>query len=397
MWLQSSRHLWVSVAMVVALIGCEKSSPTEPGPVGTCTYSLSATSLSFGASGGPNSVNVTTASSCAWTASSDRGWMSITSGASGTGSGVVNISLTRNASSAVRTGTLTVAGQSVAVSQDGLAPCTIDISPSSASFGKDGATGTFSVSAAEHCQWTAVSNVAWLAVTAGQGTGNGSVSYSIERNRELTERTGTITVGNRTFTVTQAGDPPAAACEYSVTPIEFTPCMSVPFDMTATVTTQQGCSWTAEPDASWITVTGGHSKTGSGVITFRVSDNWDVPRQSVVKVRWPTETAGQNLQVRQAGCRYAVTANTITIAATGGPGRFDVIQSSDPNSCGGPLQNACIWTAEANVPWITVTTSMPQAGDNPVSFTVAPNSSGAARSGTIRVRDKVVTVAQAGS
>ena len=176
----------------------------------------------------------------------------------------------------------------------------------------------------------------------GQGTGTGSVSYAVERNREVSARSGAIAVGERTFTVTQAGDPPApAVCEYPVTPVEFSPCMSVPYNLTATMTTQQGCTWTARPGASWITVTGGQSGSGSGVITFRVSENWDAPRQSVVMVRWPTVTRGQNLQVSQAGCRYAVSATTISIAAAGGSGRFDVLQQSDPYTCGGATQNAC--------------------------------------------------------
>jgi len=255
----------------------------------------------------------------------------------------------------------------------------------------------FNVIAADHCEWSATTAAPWLAVTSGgQGRGNGTVGYALERNRDVNSRTGAIAVSDRTFTVTQAGDPPALECDYSVAPIEFTPCMSVPYNLTATITAPQGCTWTAEADAAWITVTSGRSGSGSGVVTFRVSDNWNLPRQSVVKVRWPTVTAGQNLQVRQAGCRYAVSATAIGIGVSGGPGRFDVIQQSDPYTCGGATQNGCLWTAQSDVPWITVTTTMPQLGDNPVSFTVAANGTGASRAGRITVRDKVVLITQAG-
>jgi hypothetical protein len=172
--------------------------------------------------------------------------------------------------------------------------------------------------------------------------------------------------------------------------------MSVPSNLTATITTQQGCSWTVNPGASWIAVTSGPSGSGPGVITFRVSDNWDAPRQSVVMVRWPTPTAGQNLRVSQAGCRYGVSADSISVGAAGGPGRFDVLQQSDPLTCGGATQNACRWSAVANVPWIAITTSMPQIGDNPVSFTVAPNDAATGRTGTIVVRDKTIRITQSG-
>ena len=113
-------------------------------------------------------------------------------------------------------------------------------------------------------------------------------------------------------------------------------------------------------------------------------------------IRWPTPSAGQNVWVAQAGCHYAVSASVINVPAAGGSSRFDVLQQSEPLTCGGPLQNACTWTAQADVPWISITTSMPQAGDNPVSFTVAPNDSAGTRTGLIRVRDEIVQIAQGG-
>jgi hypothetical protein len=114
-------------------------------------------------------------------------------------------------------------------------------------------------------------------------------------------------------------------------------------------------------------------------------------------VRWPTPTLGQNVRVSQAGCHYGVSKNSVSFTATGGAGTFDVLQESDPNSCGGATQDACVWTAVSGVPWITITSSMPRVGDDPVSFTVAPNDAAAARSGTITVRDKVVQITQAGT
>jgi hypothetical protein len=170
----------------------------------------------------------------------------------------------------------------------------------------------------------------------------------------------------------------------------------VSYTMTATVPTQASCTWTATTTASWIDIIEGQSGTGPGVVSFQVSDNWDPPRQGIVEVRWPTVTAGQNLSVLQAGCYYAVSTNNINLPVGGGVGHFDVIQQSDPNTCGGLQQNACLWTAVSNASWITITTSMPKVGDDRVNFTVAPNNTGVSRSGTITVRDKTVTVIQAG-
>jgi len=231
-----------------------------------------------------------------------------------------------------------------------------------------------------------------MTVTAGaQGIGDGIVSYAVSRNTATADRRGTLLVGGQSIDITQAGD--TGGCQYSVAPIEFNVCMTVP-ELTTTITTEVGCSWTATSGVPWLTVTSEQSGTGTGTIRMRVSDNWDAPRDGVVMVRWPTPTAGQNLRVFQAGCLYAVSRSAISVPAAGGPATFDVVQQSVPNTCGGATQNACMWTAQADVSWMTIITSMPQFGDNRVSFTVAANTTGAARSGTITVRDKTVVISQ---
>ena len=382
----------ILAALGVSLAACNKSTPVSPPAA--CVFQLSATTLTFAAGGGTNAVTVAAASHCAWTAVSDRAWMSITSGASGTGNGVVTIAVGANGAETARTGTLTIAGQAVTVQEEGLQPCTFDIAPSTASYGTDAASGSFSVTAPAPCAWTAASTASWLQVTGGSpGAGDGTVFFAVERNLDPASRAGAITVGARTFSVAQAGD--AGACEYAVTPVTFTPCMSVPFELTASLTTSAGCTWTATPDVSWLTLLSPATGTGSTQIRFRVAENWLAPREGRVQVRWPTPTAGQNLIVNQAGCSYAVTVQTFSVAASGGTRQFDVFQQSIPVSCGGPLQDACLWTAEADVPWITVSTPMPQRGDNRVTFAVAPNT-GPARSGTITVRSQVVQITQAG-
>ncbi len=84
-------------------------------------------------------------------------------------------------------------------------PCTYTISPTNASFSFSGNTGTVAVTTSLGiCSWAAVSNDSWITVKSGNsGTGNGTVRYSVT-NSVLT-RTGTITIGGQTFTVTQAG------------------------------------------------------------------------------------------------------------------------------------------------------------------------------------------------
>jgi Zn-dependent metalloprotease len=84
--------------------------------------------------------------------------------------------------------------------------CTFSINPTSASFPAAGGSGSVSVTAAAGCNWTAVSNAAFLTITSGaSGSGNGTVNYSVAANAGSSSRSGTLTIAGLTFTVTQAG------------------------------------------------------------------------------------------------------------------------------------------------------------------------------------------------
>jgi hypothetical protein len=385
------RALVVIAGVYVAGAGCGHKSPDEPSPV--CSIGIAPGSLAFASEGGTGSVTVTAPAGCAWSATPSANWIAMTSGAAGSGPGSVVYSVAANPTTDSRTAAVTIGGQSHSVTQQGRPPtaCNYDISPTSATWGNDGGSRTFAVSATEGCAWSAVSGASWVVVDAGQGSGSGVVSYTVKSNTQIGDRSTTIVVAGRTFTVRQAGD--ASTCQYSVSPVDFSPCMPGA-TVVASVTTQDSCPWSATADASWLNV--GASGVGSGPITIAFPDNYDAPRRGQVLVRWPTPTAGQNIRVAQAGCLYAVSQAAFNFTASAGAGTFSVLQQSDPITCGGATQDRCIWTAQSDVSWITITTGMPRSGDNPVSFTVEPNAGTATRVGTIKVRDKTVVVTQAG-
>jgi PKD repeat protein/pimeloyl-ACP methyl ester carboxylesterase len=87
-----------------------------------CTYSISpANNLSVPAVGVTGqTVAVTAASSCGWTASTNASWITITSGFAGFGNGTVNYNVANNPGTSPRSGTMTVAGQVFQVTQLGL-------------------------------------------------------------------------------------------------------------------------------------------------------------------------------------------------------------------------------------------------------------------------------------
>ena len=84
--------------------------------------------------------------------------------------------------------------------------CRWSVSPTSIEAGVGGGDGTVSVwGSAEDCGWAVLSSAGWLTAAPSAGSGPGSVAYTVASNSGAA-RTATLTVADRTFTVTQAGD-----------------------------------------------------------------------------------------------------------------------------------------------------------------------------------------------
>ena len=83
--------------------------------------------------------------------------------------------------------------------------CPVTLSMSTAYFEYNGGSGSFNVSNSPPCQWFAVSNVPWITVTgSSSGSGNGTVAYTVAPQNGFDPiRTGTIRLGDKTFTVRQ--------------------------------------------------------------------------------------------------------------------------------------------------------------------------------------------------
>ncbi len=87
-----------------------------PPPPPSCQYSVTPTIAAFTFAGGTGTVTVTTTPGCPWSAVSHAAWLVVTGGASSTGSG--SVQYTVQGAAAPRTGTMTIAGQTVTVTQD---------------------------------------------------------------------------------------------------------------------------------------------------------------------------------------------------------------------------------------------------------------------------------------
>ena len=168
--------------------------------VGGCSIGLGASSASIGAFGSVfSTVAVSAGSGCAWSAVSSAPWLRVARG-TGAGDGVVVFTVDNNgASASPRTGTLDIGGQTFTVTQAGAA-CTARVAPIVKVYGPPGGAGSASVSIPAGCGWAATSTVSWINVTAGSGTGNGQVQFTVDANPGAL-RVGSITVAGRAITV----------------------------------------------------------------------------------------------------------------------------------------------------------------------------------------------------
>jgi hypothetical protein len=129
---------------------------------------------------------------------------------------------------------------------------------------------------------------------------------------------------------------------------------------------------------------------------------------------WARETTGFSNTVVESLSAVSNNGVTTLFAFTHGRGAFKV---TIPTSCAtvSPLSQAffspgntgnvsvtknfsatapCDWNAVSNDAFITIDSGTPGSGNGTVNFTVAPNTTGAARSGTLTVAGRTVTITQ---
>ena len=82
-----------------------------------CSYGLTPTFLSFPSGGGAGSTTVVTTEDCIWTATSNAGWITITSDNGGLGTGELTFTVGVNNSGASRKGTINISGTTFSVKQ----------------------------------------------------------------------------------------------------------------------------------------------------------------------------------------------------------------------------------------------------------------------------------------
>jgi hypothetical protein len=333
-----------------------------------CSFAIGPTAAQVPAAGGTTSTSVNTTAGCSWSASSAASWLVVTSGATGSGPGTVTFTADANTGSE-RTGTATAAGLTFTVTQPAAA-CAFSINPSAHDAPAAGGKTTVAVSTAGGCAWSTTGAPAWVSVTNGNGSGNGTVTLDMQPNGGAA-RAATILIAGESFTVNQAG-----GCSVGIDPAGHSAGAEAG-TTTVTVTTSSGCAWSTTGVPSWITVTNG-SGSGNGIVSLAIQANSGPARSATLQI------GGQSFTVNQeGGCSVAIAPATYSPGAGGGSTSVAV------TTAGG-----CSWSTIGAPAWISVTDGS-GSGDGAVLLAVEPNYS-PPRSATLSIGGQSFTVNQEG-
>jgi hypothetical protein len=367
----STQYFWkIHGVDLYANIGAE--SETRRFVTSACTYSISSASNTVTAEGGQGSFTVTPSTNdCEWSAVSSHSWVTITSGASGSGSGRVDYTVAANPGPS-RTATITVAGNVHTISQTA-ADCSYSISPTRRTIGGNGGSYNISVSVnIADCEWTASENVSWISLSRTSGTGSGTVQVTVAANTGAA-RTATITIAGQSHRIDQ--DP--VDCAFTIAPTsQSVSAAGVSYDVSVTAT-RGDCEWTASENLSWISLSR-TSGTGSGTVQVTVAANTGAARTATITVAGNDHTISQTA----TDCTYRISPTSRSIDAR--EDEYNVRVRTTPDGCA--------WTSSENYSWISLLPTS-GSGDGTVRVTVSENI-GEARSATITIAGQDHTINQ---
>jgi len=249
---------------------------------------------------------VTTGANCTWAPEPLDSWLRVDSTDPRVGSGRVTFTVAAN-TLAAREGRLRVAGQTLTVAQG--AACIYDVSPLSLTVDANGSTTSVTVTTAALCEWTAQSSTSWLSVRPSSGAGSATVAVVAEANPGA-ERQGTVTVADRTVTVSQA-----ASCNLGLTPTSVTHGPEAQSQSLA-VATGPTCAWSASSNASWLLLTN-TTGIGPGGVGYSLPVNRGPQRTGNITVSRTGAAVGMHLHAYR---RSRIATATIRRHHDLGPG-----------------------------------------------------------------------------
>ena len=324
---------------------------------------------------------------------------------------------------------------------DTFSTCIAFLSPSSHIFGPGEDSVSVQVEAADDCDWSARSNAAWIRVTSGGSrSGSGRASYTVTRNPHPTSRTGTLTIGGWTITVTQVGthhllfaddlesgtEGWGGAASWALTTASarsgarawgwqyqgesntslWSPVLDLTEVESATLTFWHRFNFTGD-GVSRVWVAPQNGQPGTEIKKFTGAQGWTQVSLDLSPFVGQSITLAFNM----FGTTNAADSWYIDDVAvfTAGPVGYDVCTHavSPTRQVFGPREGVasvrvealpgCHWGATSNSPWIQITAGSSGSGPGRVSYAFAANPHSTARIGTLTVGGQTLTVIQAGA
>ena len=334
----------------------------------------------FEHNGGSGTVNVTAQNRIVWQARPNVDWISV-SPTSGSGVGSIEYQVAPFNEVSTRQGTMTVAGNTVTVFQ----------------YGRRMKLATYkehrdwyahvipiSVDALAITSWSVTPNASWISVVdGGNGKGGDLVSIAISENPSYAPRTGTVTIGTETFTVTQDG---RTDLEISVDPVESEASVNGANALLSVYATPD-LPWTVTSDSSWVTIYDKFKNgSGNGNIVYTVSPNSTLYDRTATVSVIPEAASGMPTRkhtVTQPAAVSAISLNGYEFEAAGESCSVEV-----------SVTDIVEWKIEENLDWITINGSIARMGSGTVVIQAAANDTVYPRSGTITIARKTFTVTQ---
>ena len=238
------------------------------------------------------------------------------------------------------------------------------------------------------CNWSVSDDTDWITATPSSVSGDGTVTIAVTANNGL-ERSGTVTIGGASVTVTQAQ--PSLPCVYTVVPSSISVSAAA---ATGSLTVssywenwpdiagpEPDCPWTATAsDASWISL---RTPTATGV-SYEISENTGTTaRTGTITVQGETVTVSQAAPAPVTCPDSPTGLSSTSVSFTSAVGSNDVTVEGD---------SSCSWSVSADQTWVTATPVIVSGGGT-VEIAVTANT-GVERTGTVTIGGLGVVITQ---
>jgi len=354
-----------------------------------CTMTLQPNEQTIPATEGSYGAHVQVPTGCPWFAFSDFSDLRWDGPRSGLASADLRFTVLKNRSGHSDRSLYVFVNQAVLVLKQEAAGCANEqIMPNEMAFPADGGILGASLDVANGCEWRWGLSVPWLQSTlprfAGDPRGTGPLNFNVSTGpNRFSPRSGVVTIGKSTLTVTQ----PGGSCTATVQPMTATlPAtggkVTLHLDTTGT-----DCQWQAgivDPSGMGTGATLSSPASGIGDADLEV-----LVSQTPLNVQrtFTLAVAGITVPITQGAgsCNVTFNSTTADVPVSGGDSLF-LIQAAG---------SACLWNATTSVSWVQILNPT-ESGSGLLQLRITPNSTGTAREATVEVLGRVLTIRQLG-